>query len=121
MCVGAFVARGQNLVTNGDFETAPFAPSSMLTGWTVGATAKIHSAPEGSTTPTHSAALNIGGDSEGTPLSQSFTTVNGQTYTLDFDAGIEGQRTGTLQLQIAVDGNASIFTDTVSPPAVGST
>ena len=34
--------RAQNLIRNGDFETAPFAPSSVLTYWTVGGTGHMH-------------------------------------------------------------------------------
>ena len=71
-------APAQNLITNGDFETPPFAPSLMITGWDIQGTGQIHSIEEGSTTPSHSAAFNVSGSSEGSILSQSFSTVVGQ-------------------------------------------
>ena len=83
----ALSAHSQNLLTNGDFETPPFAPSTTVTGWTVSGGGHIHEAEEGATSPIHSVALNIGGDSQGTILSQTFSTVAGKAYTLDFDAG----------------------------------
>src|SRR5438270_2535204 len=97
--------RAQNAIQNGDFETPPFAPSSVLTNWTVSGTGKIHSITEGATTPTHGAAFNVGGDSEGTVLSQTFPTVNGELYRVDFDSGIFGQPTGSpLQLNVQIAG-----------------
>ena len=116
----AFAAQGQNLIFNGDFETGPFAPSSTITDWTVSGTGHIHSIAEGATTPTHAAALNIGHDSQGTVLSQSFTTVVGKLYSLDFDAGIFGQPTGTLQINVQVNGNNNLINQTVTPPVAGS-
>jgi uncharacterized protein DUF642 len=111
-----FSAQAQNLISNGDFETPPFAPSTTITNWVVSGAGDIHEAAEGSTSPTHSAALNIGADSEGTVLSQSFTTLNGQTYVLDFDAGIVGQRNGNpLQLNVKLTGNGTLIDQTVAP------
>jgi len=46
---------------------------------------------EGATSPTHSAALNAGSDSQGNTLSQIVATNNGQIYAIDFDSGIFGQ------------------------------
>src|ERR1700758_5173084 len=96
----ADIAQAQNLIVNGDFETAPYAPSTTITSWTVSGTGHVHEIEEGATTPTHSLALNVGGDSEGTVVSQTITTVVGKSYILNFDSGIFGQPTGTLQLNV---------------------
>ena len=109
----------QNLIQNGDFELPPFAPSSNLTNWVVGGTGHVHSIDEGATSETHSAALSVGFDSEGTTLSQSFPTVVGQSYTVDFDAGIFGQPTGNpLQLNVQVNGNNPLINQTLTPPLI---
>src|SRR5207244_444021 len=73
---------------------------------------------EGSTSPIHSAAFNIGGDSQGNILSQSFSTINGQTYTLDFDTGIFGVANpgSTLLLNVQAQGTATLINETVVPP-----
>src|SRR2546423_12678631 len=91
---------GQNLLTNGDFETPPPNPSLPTPGWPISGTSQIHEATEGATSGSQSAAFNIGGDSQGPVLSQSFATTAGTFYRLSFDAGIFGQRTGApLQLE----------------------
>ena len=116
----ALAAQGQNLISNGNFETGPFAPSSTITNWTVSGTGHIHSIEEGATTPTHSAALNIGHDSQGTILSQSFPTVVGKIYSLDFDAGIFGQPTNTLQVNVQVNGSNNLINQTITPPVANT-
>ncbi|MFL6513980.1 MAG: DUF642 domain-containing protein, partial [Chthoniobacterales bacterium] len=113
-------AQAQNLISNGDFEVGPFAPSSTLTDWTVGGTGHIHSAPEGATNGSHSAAFNIGHNDEGTTLSQSFSTVVGQLYSLDFDSGVVGQPTGTMQMNVQVTGSNNLINQTVTPPAANT-
>jgi uncharacterized protein DUF642 len=122
--LSAFVphfAHAQNVIQNGDFEAPPFAPSSTLTNWTVGGTGRVHSINEGATTPTHGAALNVGGDNEGTIISQTFPTTNGEVYRVDFDSGIFGQPTGSpLQLNVQVTGTGTLVNETVTPPVVGT-
>ena len=117
----ALSAQSQNLLTNGDFETPPFAPSTTVTGWTVAGSGHVHEAEEGATTPSHAVALNIGGDSQGTTLSQSFATVAGRTYVLDFDSGIAGVNSSSpLQLNVQVTGSATLLNQTVTPPEAGT-
>jgi hypothetical protein len=41
-------------------------------------------------------------------------------YTLDFDAGIYGQKTGTLQLRVQVLGRSVPLDQTVTPPYAGT-
>jgi hypothetical protein len=108
-----------NLVTNGDFETSPFNTTGMVTGWNVGGNVSDQS-DEGATTGTHSAALDVGGDSVGNTLSQTFNTTAGTVYVLDFDAGIFGQPSGNpLQLRVQVTGPGSLLDQTVNPPVTG--
>ena len=107
-------------LVNADFETGPFVVMGTITGWTFGGNGKAADLSEGATSGTHGAALNAGGDFQGNVLSQSFATIPGQVYTVDFDAGIFGQKTGTLQLRIQVRGNSTMLDQTVTPPAVGT-
>src|ERR1051325_9303778 len=115
-----FSASGQNLVTNGDFETAPYATANTVTSWTVTpSTGGVSEAAEGATTSTHSAAFTP----KGAALSQALTTTSGQSYSLDFDAGIFGTKTGSVQIRVQALGNAnsSLLDQTISPPAAGTT
>src|SRR5947207_8212983 len=92
-----FSAYGQNLVTNGDFETAPFATANTVTSWTVTpSTGGVSEAAEGATSSTHSAAFSP----KGAALSQVLTTTSGQTYNLDFDAGIFVTKSGQVQIRV---------------------
>ena len=43
---------------------------------------------EGATSGTHGAVFNEGGDSQGNVLYQTFNTVAGQSYILEFDGGV---------------------------------
>ena len=108
---------GQNLITNGDFETPPYAPSFTVSGWNVGGNGFVHSIEEGATTPIHSAALNIGGDSQGNTLSQSFPTTIGALYRLDFDSAIYGIPDGSdlLKLNVKINGATTLIDDSVIP------
>src|SRR6266513_999719 len=111
-------AQGQNLLTNGDFETPATTPSP-IPGWTLSGTSQIKEEVEGATSGSQDAAFNIGHDSEGSILSQSFATTAGHTYLLSFDAGIFGQPTeGPLALQMMVIGSANqtLASRTVYPP-----
>src|SRR5205085_12633241 len=72
---------------------------------------------EGATSGTHSGALTAGANSTGDTLSQSFPTVVGGVYAVDFDAGIFGKRTAAaLQLQVQVLGSGTPLNQTVTPP-----
>src|SRR5690349_13093786 len=123
------VAHAQNLIQNGDFEEPPHAPSSDMTSWMVGTatpggTPHIHSAPEGATSGGYSAAFSIGGDSQGTELSQTFATTAGNFYKLTFDSGIFGQRSGApLQMHVQVidmASNTAVVDQIITPPEAGT-
>ena len=117
------LANAANVIVNGDFETGPIESIGTVTGWTVtGAVADVgDNYMPGFSSPTHSAAFSAGGSSEGNVLSQSFTTIIGQVYTLSFDAGATGVldegADAPLQLQIQVlgAGNGILRDETITP------
>jgi hypothetical protein len=114
--------RAQNLILNGDFEAEPHDPSSTILDWTLSGTGQAHSAMEGATSGSFSAALNIGGDSEGTQLSQSFATTIGQAYKVEFDSGIFGiPIANQLQLNVQVLGSGTLVNEIIAPPVAFTT
>ena len=117
--LSASTAAGQNVIINGDFEDLPYDANGVVSGWTVtGAVGAV--GDEGSTSPGHAAAFSLGSNSEGNMLAQSFTTIAGQMYTLNFDAGVYGVRSlGPLQLEVQVTGGGTLLTETVTPPYNG--
>ncbi|MFL6513871.1 MAG: PEP-CTERM sorting domain-containing protein [Chthoniobacterales bacterium] len=116
------IAGAQTVIINDDFETPPYETSQAIVGWTVfGNVGEV--SEEGSTSGSHAAAFNVGGNSEGNMLSQSFATLTGQTYTVEFDATVFGIRTaGPLSLQIQVFGPSPdpLLDETVTPPDNGN-
>jgi hypothetical protein len=101
-------------LNNSSFEVSPFAQIGTISGWTVSGHMHVAALPEGATDGTHSAAFSAGDDSQGNVLSQSFVTSPGQTYNIDFDAGVYGITDSTLQLQVKVLGSA--LSQTIAPP-----
>ncbi len=125
------VGHAQNLINNPSFEAAPHAPSSDMIDWMTGVTATaghpdahIHSIQEGATDGQYDAAFSVGRDSEGTTLFQTFPTVVGNFYQIDFDAGVFGTRTGPrLKLRVQIINpatNAVILDRLVTPPDAGT-
>ena len=110
-------AQAQNLILNPSFEDGPHGPSDVILDWIVGGTGSANSAMQGATTGDFSAALNVGGDSENTTISQTFSTTIGQIYMVEFDAGVFGERDGNrLQLNVGVVGNGTLLNTTITPP-----
>ena len=72
---------------------------------------------EGASTPTHSAAFGVPGGT----LSQTLNTIVGQTYSFDFDAGIFGKKTGSIQLRAQITGSSTLVDQTVTPPSANTT
>jgi hypothetical protein len=106
---------------NGNFETPPYDTPGTVAGWTTSGPGQIEAKIQGSTSPTHSAAFGTGGDSQDNMLSQRFNTIVGRTYSVDFDAGIFGQRSGVpMQLQVQVVGGGTLLNQTVTPPYAGT-
>jgi len=108
------------LLVNGNFEATPVGTRGVITGWTVGGPGRIAESLESATSPTHSAAFSEGGDTQGNTLSQSFATIAGQMYALEFDAGIFGIKSGDLQLRVRLTGNSSLLNQLVTPPYAGT-
>src|SRR5206468_3750835 len=101
-------------LANTNFETGPFGTDGTVSGWIVAGNHRVaDNAGEGTTGGTHAAALSSGADSQGDTLAQAFTTVVGGVYSLDFDAGIFGKRSGAaLQVQVQVTGSGSLLNQT---------
>src|SRR3954465_10001966 len=119
----SFSAAGaQTVIINDDFETPPYETSDAIVGWTVfGNVGEVSG--EGSTSGSHAAAFNVGGNSEGNMLSQTFATLTGQTYTVEFDAAVFGIRTAgplSLQIQVFGAGMGTLLDETVTPPDNGN-
>ena len=114
---GILSAAAQNLIVNGSFEDGPHDPSDIILNWDIGGTGAVHSAAQGATSGDYSAALSIGGNSEGSTMSQTFATTIGQAYMVEFDAGVFGTRDGDpLKLNIGVVGNGTLVNSTITPP-----
>jgi len=111
------------MITNGSFETGDF------TGWVSTGTGNNVTPNEGSTDGIYAASFN-GGEVVGNGvLSQSFTTVIGNTYLLDFDYGVFSApniaipNTQNLRVELIGDSTllSQILTDTGSNPNVFTT
>jgi hypothetical protein len=114
------IAPGLNPVAlaNANFETSPFN-AGTVNGWSV--TGNVSNNMEGATSGTHAACLTSGANSQGDTLSQTFATIPGVVYNVDFDAGIFGKRTGTaLQLQVQALGSTTLLNQIVTPPDAGT-
>jgi len=117
VCLASFsAAHAQNVIVNGNFDEPPPDTDGSVTSWQVtGHAAQVTG--QGFTTADQAAGLSVGGSFEGDMIAQTFTTAVGQTYALDFDAGVFGEPTeGPLSLQIQVTGTNSLLTEMVQPP-----
>ena len=120
---------GQNLISNGDFEIGPYFSRGMVGGWTVGgpgfiavnggnANDPMDPTYEGSTTGNFAACLNEGGNTQNNTLSQTIPTTPGQTYVFEWDGGVFGMPTSTLQVRFQAIGNTIRFDETIAPPVI---
>lgn len=93
------------LLVNGSFE-------SDYTGWinTGNQSVQPTSTGYGATNGTKVATFNGGNASPNAVLSQSFATVAGATYTLEFDAGVYSFNTNPQRMKVDVDGTSNVFT-----------
>jgi len=121
-CLFSTVATAATII-NGSFETGDF------TGWISTGTGNNVTPNEGSTDGIYAASFN-GGEVVGNgTLSQSFTTVIGNTYLLDFDYGVFNAPNiaipQTQNLRVELIGGSTllsqILTDTGSNPNVFTT
>ncbi|MEO5712506.1 MAG: Ig-like domain-containing protein [Luteolibacter sp.] len=105
---------GSQLLVNGSFE-------SGFSGWTATGNQFVESSsPYAATDGSQLAAFNGGNLTANAVLSQTFTTVAGQTYTLAFDAGVLAYNTNSQQLQATVDGSANLLTLVINPIGAGN-
>jgi alpha-L-fucosidase len=105
--LGIHEASSQILV-NGSFE-AGFA------GWTATGNQQIKSAsPYEATDGINLVAFNGQEMAPDGVLSQTFSTVSGQTYTLQFDAGVLSYNTNSQSIQVTVNGLGSLFSQTIT-------
>src|SRR5437870_6179258 len=122
LVASAISASAQNLIINGDFELPPANTDGTVTGWTVGGSGHVAAADaQGATSGTQSAAFSIG-DSENDTLSQSFATIPGVVYTVDFDDAIYGipDNGVTLALEVQVLGAGKLHDETFAPPVANT-
>ena len=117
------VGFSQTVITNGNFDEGPDVNQiGVVDGWVVTGNVGVVN-NQGSTTPPNAAAFSLGHNSQGDMISQSFSTVPGQSYTLRFDAGVFGKPdSAPLQLQVQVfDASMGTLLDqTVTPPATNT-
>lgn len=99
LCLFVSRAMGQNLLTNGGFETGDFA------GWTVSGDVQIDATQGVPSEGSSATKLNVAGSgpTQDATLSQTFTTVPGALYRLDFDYRVVGAD-GTFASVIVGDG-----------------
>jgi lysophospholipase L1-like esterase len=96
------------VLINGSFETA-------FTGWTVTGNSSV--ATSAALSPTNGvsvAALNDGNRTPNAVISQSFATVPGTSYTLEFDAGNYGYSANNQTVQVTVDGSSNLLTQVIT-------
>ena len=108
-------------LANSNFETPPTYVRGSIPGWTVTGPGHIMAQNEGFTSGSNSATFSEGGDFTGDSISQNFGAVPGRVYTVSFQAGVFGIRSGNPQtLRVQVRGNATNLDQTVTPPEAGT-
>ncbi len=95
------------IVSNGSFETGDF------TGWVSTGINNIVTTTEGSTDGIYAASFNGGNVAGSGILSQSITTVIGNTYLLKLDYGVFGAPK-TQNLQVELIGASTLLNQTLS-------
>jgi lysophospholipase L1-like esterase len=99
------------LLFNGGFE-------SQFSGWSASGNLSIdYYAP---TEGIRFVAFNEQDSVSNGVLSQSFTTIPGQTYSIEFDAGVLAYTTDTMTLGVAADGNGSLLSESVAVTGLGN-
>ncbi|MEO8615552.1 MAG: Ig-like domain-containing protein, partial [Luteolibacter sp.] len=106
-----------SILANGSFETGAILPSNftVLDGWTVtGSSAGyIADANYTATDGSRLAILSVGGDNFDGAISQSFPTVPGQAYQLEFDAGTIGIAGRKQLLQVTAVGSGTLLSQSL--------
>ena len=105
-------------LVNADFEIGPFDTAGAVTAWTVGGAGHVAvRTAEGSTGGSGAAVFSAGGDFQNDVLSTTFTTVVGQAYSLDFDAGVFGipSAGAVLKFRTQILGTSQLLDSTITP------
>jgi VCBS repeat-containing protein len=106
-------AQASAIVVNGSFETD-------FTGWTKTGNQSVESAlPYKATAGSKLVVFNSGDLKANAVLSQTLTTVIGQTYTLSFDAGVFSYNKNQQKIQITVVGNKSLLSKAITLTGLG--
>ncbi|RYD24402.1 MAG: hypothetical protein EOP88_00310 [Verrucomicrobiaceae bacterium] len=106
-------AAAVEVLGNGSFEAG-------LDGWTVTGNLGLQSSlPYRATHGTTLLSFNDINRPANAVIRRSFRTLPGQTYTLDFDAGVFAYNTSAQKIQVAVDGTTNRLTQTVTMNGVG--
>ncbi len=101
-------AQGSQLLVNGSFE-------SDFSGWTTTGNQNIQSsAPYSATNGTKLVGFNGGQLAPNAVLSQSFATVPGQNYSLNFDVGTLSYVSAQQKLQVTVAGSSNLLTQVIT-------
>jgi VCBS repeat-containing protein len=102
------------LIVNGSFE-------SDFSGWITSGNQMIaKDAPYAATDGTQLVAFNGGNQAPTAVLSQSFATVPGATYTLEFDAGVLAYNLSAQNLVVSVSGGGVLLSESVTLPGDGT-
>ncbi len=97
-----------DILVNGSFE-------SGYTGWTFTGNQSIESAaPYVATDGGKLVGFNDGNRTPNAVLSQNFSTVAGQTYTLTFDVGVLSYTTASQTLRVTVSGSGTILDQVIT-------
>jgi alpha-L-fucosidase len=98
---------------NGSFE-------SGFSGWMTSGNIDIRSsAPYVPTNGAQLVAFNSGNRTPNATLSQTFSTIVGQNYTLTFDAGVVAYNTNSQLMQVTVAGTGSLLSRTIAISGLG--
>lgn len=91
---------------------------SGFSGWTTSGNLEIEY--YASTDGIRTVAFNAHNLVANAVLSQTFATIPGQTYSLDFDAGVLSYTTDTLTLEVSATGNGSLLSETINVTGAGA-
>jgi VCBS repeat-containing protein len=106
-------ARGPSVLVNGSFE-------SDFAGWTVAGNQSIATgAPYAASHGTKLAIFNSGNSIPNGVVSQTFPTVAGQTYTLEFDAGVLAYNYSSQTMLVTVTGASGLLSKTITVNGAG--
>ena len=109
----ALASTTENLLLNGSFETGD------ATGWTTagGAGDIVSSGGAFLHDGTYFFTFNTGDEASGGTLSQTFVTIPGRRYTLQFNYGTDGTVVQALQVEVS---DSDLGTQSATPTAVGN-